>query len=101
MGRDGWKYKTDLGPAKSDISEIPKKIVAKRGEDRVFLTGIRNTLGRSGLLYPARSLALTRILGQILGLSLALLLFGGGMWANVSGGSLSQNKGAWVSHASR
>ena len=32
---------------------------------------------------------------------LALLLFGSGMWANVSGGSLSQNKGAWVSHASR
>jgi hypothetical protein len=38
---------------------------------------------------------------QILGLSLALLLFGSGLWANVSGGSLSQNKGAWVSHASR
>jgi hypothetical protein len=40
-------------------------------------------------------------LTQILGLSLALLLFGSGLWANVSGGSLSQNKGAWVSHASR
>jgi len=38
---------------------------------------------------------------QILGLSLALLLFGSGLWANVSGSSLSQNKGAWVSHASR
>jgi len=40
-------------------------------------------------------------LNQILGLGLALLLFGSGIWANVSGGSLSQEKGAWVSHASR
>jgi len=40
-------------------------------------------------------------LGQILGMSLALLLFGSGVWANVSGSSLSQNKGAWVSYASR
>jgi hypothetical protein len=38
---------------------------------------------------------------QILGLSLALLLFGSGIWANLGGGSLSQNKGAWVSHANR
>jgi hypothetical protein len=36
---------------------------------------------------------------QILGLCLALLLLGSGIWANVSGGSLSQNRGAWVSHA--
>ena len=49
------------------------------------------------IVSPARSLDLN----QILGLSLALLLFGSGLWANVSGGSLSQNKGAWVSHASR
>jgi hypothetical protein len=38
---------------------------------------------------------------QILGLSVALLLFGGGIWANVGGGSLSQNKGAWALHANR
>jgi hypothetical protein len=38
---------------------------------------------------------------QILGLSLALLLFGSGIWANVGDGPLSQNKGAWVSHAIR
>jgi hypothetical protein len=61
------------------------------------VTGIRNTLGTWGLLNPTRSLELT----QIFGISLALLLFGSGMWANVSGGSLSQNKGAWVSHASQ
>ena len=38
---------------------------------------------------------------QLLGLSLALLLFGSGIWANVGGGSLSQNKGAWVTHVNR
>lgn len=40
-------------------------------------------------------------LTQILGLSLALLLFRSGIRANVSGGSLSQNKGAWVTHVGR
>jgi len=45
-----------------------------------------------------RSLEMT----QILGLSLALLLFGSGIWANVgAGGPLSQNKGAWVSQGIR
>ena len=38
---------------------------------------------------------------KIFGLSLALLLLGSGVWANVSGNSLSQNKGAWVSHIGR
>lgn len=38
---------------------------------------------------------------QIFGLTLALLLLGSGIWANVGGGSLSQNKGAWVSYANR
>jgi hypothetical protein len=36
---------------------------------------------------------------QLFGLSVAMLLFGSGVWANVTEGSLSQNKGAWVSHA--
>jgi hypothetical protein len=50
------------------------------------------------LLSPIRSLEMT----QILGLSLALLLFGSGIWANIGGGGpLSQDKGAWVSHAIR
>jgi hypothetical protein len=35
---------------------------------------------------------------QLFGLSVAILLFGGGVWANVVDGSLYQNKGAWVSH---
>jgi hypothetical protein len=38
---------------------------------------------------------------QVLGLSIALLLLGSGVWANVGSGSLSQNKGAWVSHSIR
>jgi hypothetical protein len=50
-----------------------------------------------GIVSPPRSLEMK----QILGLSVALLLFGSGIWANVSGGSLSQNKGAWVTHADR
>jgi hypothetical protein len=40
-------------------------------------------------------------MSQILGLGLALLLLGSGIWANVDGGSLSQDRGAWVSHANR
>jgi hypothetical protein len=38
---------------------------------------------------------------QMLGLSVALLLFGSGVWANVGSGPLFQNRGAWVSHAIR
>jgi hypothetical protein len=36
---------------------------------------------------------------QLLGLTVALLLLGSGVWANVGGGSLSQNRGAWVAQA--
>ena len=35
----------------------------------------------------------------VLGVSVALLLLGSGVWASLSGGSLSQNTGAWVSHS--
>jgi hypothetical protein len=38
---------------------------------------------------------------QMLGLSVALLLLGSGVWANVGDGSLSQNRGAWAFHAIR
>ena len=38
---------------------------------------------------------------QILGLCLALLLFGGGIWVNIGGGSLSQNNGEWASHVNQ
>jgi hypothetical protein len=32
----------------------------------------------------------------VLGVSVALLLLGSGVWASLSAGSLSQNTGAWV-----
>jgi hypothetical protein len=38
---------------------------------------------------------------QTVGLSIALLLFGSGVWANVASSSLSQNTGAWVSKVNR
>jgi hypothetical protein len=36
---------------------------------------------------------------ELFGLSVAVLLLGSGVWANVGEGSLSQNRGAWASHA--
>jgi hypothetical protein len=36
---------------------------------------------------------------HLLGLAVALLLLGGGVWANVYVGSLSQEKGGWVAHS--
>jgi hypothetical protein len=36
---------------------------------------------------------------RILGLSVALLLLGSGVWANFGDGSLSQNRGAWISQS--
>jgi hypothetical protein len=36
---------------------------------------------------------------QVLGVSIALLLLGSGVWANLSVGSLSQDTGAWISHS--
>jgi hypothetical protein len=35
---------------------------------------------------------------ELFGLSVAVLLLGSGVWANVGEGALSQNRGAWVSH---
>ena len=35
---------------------------------------------------------------QLFGLSVALLLLGGGVWANVADGPLSQDRGAWALH---
>jgi hypothetical protein len=74
-----------------DQAAVPPFIV-RTGTDRHW-----EQFGYMEIVSPTRRLELT----QILGLSLALLLFAGGIWANVGGGSLSQYKGAWVSHASR
>jgi hypothetical protein len=38
---------------------------------------------------------------ELIGVSVAILLLGSGVWANVEEGSLSQNRGAWVSHATK
>jgi hypothetical protein len=38
---------------------------------------------------------------QVLGLAVALVLLGSGVWANLGGGSLFQNTGAWAAHAIR
>jgi hypothetical protein len=57
--------------------------------------------GHMGIVSSTRSLKMNWTWLQTLGLSVALLLFGTGVWANVGGGSLSQNRGAWVSHAIR
>ena len=70
---------------------LPRTVKAKRKNCRVEQAGSMRLAG------PMRGLEMK----QILGLSLALLLLGGGIWANVGGGSLSQNKGAWVSYAFR
>jgi hypothetical protein len=55
--------------------------------------------GQIAVVSPAWSLEMNWTWLQVLGLSVALLLLGSGVWANIGGGSLSQNKGAWVSHA--
>jgi hypothetical protein len=35
---------------------------------------------------------------QLFGLSVAVLLLGSGVWANIADGPLSQNRGAWALH---
>jgi hypothetical protein len=53
--------------------------------------------GYMGIVSPTRSSEMK----QVLGLTVALLLFGSGAWANIGGGSLRQNTGAWAAHAIR
>jgi hypothetical protein len=36
---------------------------------------------------------------ELFGLSVALMLFGGGIWANLGSGTLFQNTGAWMAYA--
>jgi hypothetical protein len=88
----------------SEIEHSSGLILAQNFDVTVFVSGNvpicasrGEHFGSVGIVSSTRSLAMS----QILGLSLALLLFGGGIWANVSGGSLSQDRGAWVSHANR
>jgi hypothetical protein len=73
------------------------KLLVTVSNDCPYSYQAAGTLWVRGFVSPIRSLEMQ----PILGLSLALLLFGS-VWATVvGGGSLSQHKGAWVSHASR
>jgi hypothetical protein len=36
---------------------------------------------------------------ELFGLSVAIMLFGSGIWANLGSGSLSQYPGAWMAYA--
>lgn len=71
--------------------------VSRVGNESRYRYRIPEHFGNTRIVSPTRSSAMT----QIFGLTLALLLLGSGIWANVGGGSLSQNKGAWVSYANR
>lgn len=57
----------------------------------------REHLGYRGIVSPTWSFEMK----QLLGLAVALLLFGGAVWANIGGGSLFQHTGAWVAHANQ
>jgi hypothetical protein len=50
--------------------------------------------GYMGIVSPTWSFKMM----QVLVVSVSLLLFASGVWANIGSGSLSQNTGAWVSH---
>jgi hypothetical protein len=97
---------------KSKIGTLPKRFFSPIGNAAITSANQSNSrrvwnvpigtsqqehFGWAGIVSPTRSLETT----QVLGLSLALLLFGRGIWAIVGGGSLSQNNGAWVSQANR
>ena len=74
------------------------KLLVTVSNDCPYSYQAQGTLWLRGFVSAIRSLEMK----PILGLSLALLLFGSGIWATVSGGGpLFQHKGAWVSHASR
>ena len=51
------------------------------------------------LVSPTKERQMKVTWRQLFGLSVAMVLLGSGVWANLGEGLLSQNKGAWVSHA--
>jgi len=51
------------------------------------------------LVSPTKERQMKVTWRQLFGLRVAMVLLGSGVWANLGEGSLSQNKGAWVSHA--
>jgi hypothetical protein len=67
--------------------------ISFRGTTAPNRTMRQEHFGYMGVASPTWSFKMK----QVLGVSVALLLFGSGVWANLSVGSLSQNTGAWVS----
>jgi hypothetical protein len=65
--------------------------------DRPHSRSHQKHVSQKGIMSPGMEIEMIKILL----VSLAFILFGSGVWANVSGGSLSQNRGAWVSHIGR
>jgi len=101
-GHFGWDDYVEHGAMRA--IEISRSI---SGADKVNVVGwcVGGTILSSALaiLRTPGDESVASVTMKILGLSLALLLFAGGIWACVggAGGPLSQNKGAWVSHANR
>jgi hypothetical protein len=55
----------------------------------------KERFGHMDIVSPTWSLKMKRMLG----LTVALMLLGSGVWANVGGGSLSHHTGAWISRS--
>jgi len=85
------------------VIEFRDAVTARNGgEPETVCTSFREAWNLSGhpeIGCSARSAKMKLTWKQLFGLSVAAVLFGGGVWANVVDGSLHQNKGAWVSHA--
>src|ERR1700730_17214301 len=86
-------------PSSHDLSLAAFTISMAESSFRHTQPWARNTSGTCGLSVHTRSVKMKVTWKQLFGLSVAMLLLGSGVWANVGDGSLSQNKGAWVSHA--
>jgi hypothetical protein len=71
--------------------------VSFRGTTVTNRTMRQEHFGHMGIGIPTRSSEMK----QVLGLAVALVLLGSGVWANLGGGSLFQNTGAWAAHAIR
>jgi hypothetical protein len=79
------------------LSEATRDGLPCLGTTTPIRTSHQEHFGYMGIMSSTRRLEMAKLLG----LSLALLLLGSGIWANVGSGSFSENKGAWVSHANR
>jgi hypothetical protein len=84
------------GAARFHFSEVDKRHGSLLSRNNCpNRTMCQEHFGYMGIVSPAWRFKMK----QVLGVSVAILLFGSGVWANLSVGSLSQNTGAWVSHS--